>query len=411
MTLERLRIEKLVPGALGLSRLDGRVVLTPGVLPGELIEAEVSGRGAHLTGVLVEILEPSEGRCAEPENAPPTMDFGFATYAAQLEAKREFVRDSLIRIAKVEAEVLPVRPSPLEWQYRNGAQYLITPRGLAYRERKSHKPVIVRSDPLVCELISDGIADLDMRQLVPASEIAFRASLETGEVLATLVGLGAPAYYHEAREHLRDLGISGVSFAFASTEGRFRNGVKSLWGLEGILERYGKYDLTVTAHGFAQVNPGAAGELYAHCAELAGTGTSVLDLFGGSGGLAMHLTGNFEQVHVLEINTEAVERGRADAERLGLNVEFVRGDVTRMDNLTPDVITLDPPRAGLTEGALEMLAKLNAAKLVYVSCDPATWARDVARLVTRGYMLSHVQPWDFYPQTHHVEVVSLLERI
>jgi tRNA (uracil-5-)-methyltransferase/23S rRNA (uracil1939-C5)-methyltransferase len=300
--------------------------------------------------------------------------------------------------------------SPLEWAYRNNAQYLVTSRGLAYRERGSHTPAIVRNDPLVTELIADGLGSLDPAELEPSSEIAFRASVESGEVHACLIGLGKPRDYYAAREHLRDLGVNGVSFAFASLEGRFYSGVHHLWGKKLLLERYGDITLSVNAHGFAQVNPLAAGELYRHAATLAGTGADALDLYGGSGGLAFHLKPHFAAVTVLEISPESIARGQADAARLGLPVHFVRGDATNLRDLPADVISLDPPRAGLSAEALEAVGQSVAQRLVYVSCDPATWARDVARLTRYGFALQQVQPWDFYPQTHHVEVLSLLER-
>jgi tRNA/tmRNA/rRNA uracil-C5-methylase (TrmA/RlmC/RlmD family) len=114
---------------------------------------------------------------------------------------------------------------------------------------------------------------------------------------------------------------------------------------------------------------------------------------------------------VLEISAEAVARGQADAERLGLtNVDFVRGDARSLGDLRPEVVALDPPRAGLGPEALAALLEAGPRRIVYVSCDPATWARDVGRLAAGGYRLEAVEPWDFYPQTSHVEVLSLLER-
>ncbi|HEX2863019.1 MAG TPA: class I SAM-dependent RNA methyltransferase, partial [Deinococcales bacterium] len=167
----------------------------------------------------------------------------------------------------------------------------------------------------------------------------------------------------------------------------------------------------VTATGFAQVNPPAAGGLYERAAELAGTGGLAVDLYGGSGGIGFHLAAGFERVTVLEINAAAVERGQADAARLDLgNVDFLRGDATRLGGLRPDVVTVDPPRAGLSPEVLAAVAACGASRVVLVSCDPATWARDAAALAGAGFRLRSVQPFDFYPQTSHVEVLSLLER-
>ncbi len=407
----RLRIEKLVPGGLGLARLeDGRIALVRGGLPGELVEASLRTYKGKLDGAVSQVLEPSEHRVDVPRSSPPTMDLAHANYATQLEIKRGFVLDALKRIGKLEADVSPTHPSPQEWRYRNGAQYLVTPKGLGYRRPGSNDPFIVREDPLVTELIADGISDIDPEMLEPATEIAFRASLETGEVLACLIGVGKTRDYFNAREHLRELGIMGVDFAFASLEGRFRDGFTHLWGQERIQERYGDHLMSINAASFAQVNPAATGELYKRAAEIAGKGSSALDVYGGAGGLAFHLAPDFELVTVLEVNQEAVDRGRADAGRLGLtNVGFIAGDAARMVKLESDLVALDPPRAGLSDVALEALLKLRPARLLYLSCDPATWARDVGKLVRDGgYRLEVVEPWDFYPQTSHVEVLSYL---
>ena len=173
MNLERVRIEKMVSGALGLARVDGQVVLLAGALPGELVMARVIARKGRLEGEVETVLEPSPGRVSLPRGAPPTMDFGFADYATQLTCKQNIVQDSLERIGKLEFEVLPTSPSPLEWRYRNTAQYMVTPLGLAYRERASHDAKVIRDDPLVTEFISGGIQDLDLRLLEQLQKLLF----------------------------------------------------------------------------------------------------------------------------------------------------------------------------------------------------------------------------------------------
>lgn len=407
-----VRVERLVPGGLGLAFVDGRTALVRGALPGEVVRAELRARGKVLDGKVLEVLERSPDRVPLPPGAPPTVDLGHADYAAQLRFKRGFVEDSLRRIGRLEAEVLPCRPSPREWAYRTAAQYLVTPGGVAYRGRGSHRPVRVEADPLVVEAIANGLPDLEPARLAPAAEVAFRASLLAGEVLVALIGEGGEDEFAGAVEHLRELGASGVSLAGPSEEGRFRGATLHVAGEETLLERFGRLDLSVSVTGFAQVNPPAAAELFARAAELAGSGSTALDLFGGAGALGAHLAAGFRAVTVVEINPEAVARGRADAGRLGLtNLNFVRADasVLRWEGGV-DLVSLDPPRAGLGPEALERVLGLAPARILYVSCDPATWARDAARLVEGGYRLAHVQPWDFYPQTSHVEVLSLLER-
>jgi 23S rRNA (uracil1939-C5)-methyltransferase len=406
-----LTIEKIVSGGYGLARTARGVALVAGALPGEVVQAQLQAKKGRLEGRVTKVLEASPERVPFSRDAPPTANLIHASYEAQLGYKRAFVVESLERIGKLEAEVLPTHPSPAQWHYRNGAQYVVTGAGVGYRQPGTHRAQLIRTDPLTTESISDGLRDLEGDKLEPSGEIAFRASLETGEVLACLIGLGKARQYYDARKHLEELGVSGVSFAFATLEGRFRAGVTNLWGTEVILEKYGDYLLSVNASSFAQVNPAATGELYKAAVQLVGTGSRVVDLYGGSGGLAFHLAQSFDQVTVVEINEDAVNRGEADAQRLGIErVQFQRGDAAQITHLEAELISVDPPRAGLSPEALEVVLNADAPKILYVSCDPSTWARDVAKLVAGGYGLTHVQPWDFYPQTSHVEVLSLLER-
>lgn len=338
----------------------------------------------------------------------PTLNFAHATYGAQLRFKRGIVQEALTRIAKIDGEVGETVPSPREWAYRNTAQYLVTGGRLAYREREGHAPVFVDEDPLVIEPLAEFIARLDVSRLWPARELVLRGSSRSGEVLAALVGEGAPKAFGRAVDALLGAGAVGVSLAPPAGR-RFGRGAALLAGEPTVLERYGAYDLSVAATGFAQVNPLAAGELYRAAAGLAGTGGRALDLYGGAGGLGLHLAPQYREVTVLDVAEEALRRGEADAARLGFShLRFVRGSAARAPNA--DTIVVDPPRAGLDLEARAALHHNTASRLVYVSCEESTWARDVGELVRGGWDLRHVTPHDFYPQTSHVEVLSLLTR-
>ncbi len=414
MSLE-LRIEKIVPRGLGLARQDGRVYLVAGALPEELVEAEAINK---TEAKLLRVLEASPNRVAPPNNAPPTLDLAHANYAAQLKYKQSFVQETLARIGKIEFDVAATQPSPKQWNYRNGAQYLITTNGLAYRERGTHQAQTLRQDPLVGENINQLIANLNAQPMLNAHEIVLRQSFSTHQILACIVGEERNTSKHTHAE-LKDLGVVGLSAAEASEDGRFRGGVRQLWGETNILETYGQHALSINATAFAQVNPSATSNLYKRAAELVSELKSeteknrALDLYGGAGGLAFHIAKYFTRTTILEISPEAVRRGTRDAKRLGFtNLEFVRGDASQADELPkPNFISLDPPRNGLNKETLQTLLNIKPKNILYVSCDPATWARDVGELSRNGYALRVVEPWDFYPQTSHVEVLSLLELV
>ncbi|SMB90523.1 class I SAM-dependent RNA methyltransferase [Deinococcus hopiensis] len=403
-----LEIEKLVAGGLGLSRDGSGVVLVRGALPGERVVARVrAGRGVR-QGLTQEVLHPSPDRVDAPDL--PTADLAHAAYPAQLAYKRGFVEEALTRIAKLRAPVAETVPSPHEWHYRNAAQYLVTPGGLAYRERRGHGPLVVGEDPLVMEAIRTLVDRLDPEQLDPATEVAFRASRLTGEVVAAVIGAGEPKVFLRASDHLMDAGVVGVSLAQPSGK-RFGAGVRLIAGESEIQEQFGRVQVGVSATGFAQVNPEAAGLAYIRAAELAGSGMHAVDLYGGSGAIGRHLAPNFTRVTVLDSSPEALSRGRQAVAVSGeRNVSYRQGDAARFSELGTDVIVVDPPRAGLEQEARDHIHASTADRLVYVSCDPATWARDVGDLTRRGWRLGAVLPHDFYPQTSHVEVVSVLDR-
>jgi 23S rRNA (uracil1939-C5)-methyltransferase len=413
-TMMELKIEKIVAGGLGLSRSEAGVVLVRGALPGETVRAEVRpGKGVQ-QGVAREVLSASPDRVEAPEL--PTTDLAHASYEAQLRYKREFVQEALSRIAKLSAEqvaaVAETVPSPRQWAYRNTAQYLVTPGGLAYRERRSNSALPTQSDPLIMEAIAKVIRVLDVSKLEGVQEISLRGSRLTGEVVATLIGPGEPRSYLKAADELLDCGVVGVSLA-APAGRRFSAGVQLVAGESEILEQYGEVQVSVSASGFAQINPEAAGLAYVSAARLAGNGPMAVDLYGGSGAIGRHMAPNFGRVVVLDTDFDALARGRHDIRTAGTrNMTYRDGDAAQLyhSSLQAGVIVVDPPRVGLSDMARDAVQASSALKLVYVSCDPATWARDVGDLVKRGWTLGQVTPHDFYPQTSHVEVVSVLTR-
>ncbi|AZI43393.1 class I SAM-dependent RNA methyltransferase [Deinococcus psychrotolerans] len=424
--LKVLDIEKVVAGGLGLARDEDGVVLVRGALGGEQVEAQVQAARGVRQGRVVRVLRPSPDRVDAPDL--PTADLAHAHYSAQLRIKRELVEEALSRIAKLDHPVADTVPSPREWHYRNGAQYLVTPSGLAYRERRGQGMWRLGGgqDPLVMDAVQAVLDQLDPERLDPAHEIAFRSSRQTGEVVASLIGVGQPGRFLRAAHHLLDVGVVGVSLAGAAQR-RFTAGVQLIAGEGSVQEKLGEVQVSLSAVGFAQVNPEAAGQAYRMAAQLAGSsavsdenagldGSSMadknktaLDLYGGSGAIGRHLARTFGKVIVLDTSSEALRRGQSDVRQSGeKNVVFRRDDAAALPNA--DAIVVDPPRAGLSSEARDAIDDNTANTLVYVSCDPATWARDVGDLVRRGWILGEVVPHDFYPQTSHVEVVSKLTR-
>lgn len=408
-----LTLERMVHGGACLARLpDGRVALVDGGVPGERVRVELEVRKGVARGTLVEVVEPSADRVAAP--AHPGLDLGHVRYERQLELKRAIVEDALRRALGGDAVPIPeVRAAPAVWGYRAAVQPAVAPGGLGYRRRASDVAVVLDEDPTAnagarCgwELARERVADAD-----GVHELAIRGDAGGDVLLALVAGVPERDLLDLAHALVR-AGARGVGYARFDPRGRFRSGSSRLAGARTMLQRFGRFAMTVNATSFAQPNPEAAGALFEEAAAWLGGGRHAWELFAGGGAIAFHLAEGFERVTAVEIDRASVARGEADAARLGLaNVTFVRSDARAAPLPSDaDVVVVDPPRAGLAAGLRAALAEEGPPRLLYVSCDAATWARDAAELTRAGYRLARVLPFDFYPHTHHVEVLSLLER-
>lgn len=406
-----LTLERMIHGGRALGRLpDGRVALVRGGLPGERVAATLDARRGVLQGEVAEVLEASPDRLPAP--AHPGLDYGFIRYARQLELKRDAAQDALERARAPELELAAVTPSPQRRGYRNTVQPVATRAGLGYRRPGSHEVVVLDEDPTANAAIRTfwpRWAGLEAPKGV--REVVLRGN-EQGELLAALVATASARSLLGFAHALLLEGVSGVAYARHDPRGRFRSGSERLAGARSILARYGRFSLEVTAQSFAQPNPEAAARLYARLAELAPGGETALDLYAGSGVIGMHLLGRYARVLAFEIDRGSVARGQRDAARLGLaGLEFVRADARALElPKGADLVTLDPPRAGLSQTLRETLSASDVPALLYVSCDVASWARDVADLAWRGWRVARAEPFDFYPHTHHLELLSLLLR-
>ena len=317
--------------------------------------------------------------------------------------------EALERIAKVAFPLSPIRPSPRALGYRTAAQYARHPLGgLAYRLPESQGLARVEEDPLLAEPLAFAFALLKTWPL-PVEEVALRGSLLEGKVLLGLIGGSPEALKRPAKALVRE-GFAGVVWAEPSPRGRFRGRVRPLEGKTTLLEAFGPITATVSLESFAQVNPLAAGPLLEEARDLVQGEGRALELYAGSGLLSLLLAPRFQEVVALEISKEAVRRGERDKARLGIgNVRFHRGDAREAPRFGRfDLVVLDPPRAGLSPEVRAYLLQSRPQEVLYMACDPATWARDVGELVRGGYQLTFARPYDFFPFTHHVEVLSLL---
>lgn len=444
--LLELDISALVSDGQGLGRVSGVVVLVADALPGQTVRARVDRVKKSLAeATLVQVLKPSPD-----EQEPPCPHAGRCggcswqslAYPRQLAWKERIVRDALERVGKIpDPPVLPILASPQEWGYRNKMEFAFGPaedggpgggkKRLGLRERGSRALVEVTDcrlqSPLTMRILSAvrRLAGTSFRDL-PARFLVVREPQAGGCFVELIAGPGCAAsagagFASALRAAVPE--ISGFALSERAAPSDVAYGERTLYAEGGTLEEsLGPVRLSLGHNAFFQVNTPAAGLLYAEAAKFAALRTSdhpvLWDVYGGVGSIGLYLAhaGGVQVVGVEEM-PGAVRLARANAKACGLKAYRVeQGDAKSvLGRLVkvgprPDVVVVDPPRAGLEALVARQIAEAAPARLVYVSCNPATLARDVARLAP-SFRLSAVRPVDLFPQTPHVEAVALLERV
>ncbi len=410
-----VKLEKLTYGGDALGRLpDGRAVFVPFTLPGETVRIRsVDEKRGHVRAELVEVLEPSAERIT-----PRCRHFGVCggchyqhlPYPAQLTAKTEILRDQLTRIGKIEhPPVKQIVPSATEWNYRNHIQFHLTPFGkLGYIDAHSRSVIPISE----CHLLEP-----PLNALWPALEFdpglgLERVSLRLGmdEQAMLVLESASPAMPGlELEADLSVVHLVGDHVVVMAGDDhlimKVNDGVKG-----GVNDRL----FHVSAASFFQVNTGLAGKMVAHLlAHLpVPPGAVLLDVYCGVGLFSAYFAPRVGGLIGIESSPSACEDFTANLDEFE-HIELYQApaeDVLPTLDGKPDVIILDPPRLGLEKHALDALLALGPASIAYVSCDPSTLARDAARLITGGYRLVQVTPFDLFPQTFHIESISIFEK-
>lgn len=442
-----LEIDNLAGGGEGVGRWQGRAVFVPGALPGERVRARVARvKKSFARGELEEVLAPAASRI-DPECRDYIScggcDLQHLDYDAQLACKRQVVSDVLARIGKITAvPVHPVLGMPNPWHYRNKVHLQVGgERGnvtLGFFAPGSHRLVTGAGD---CRLVNKQLNEvavlleelLNRYRVEPyhwkkrrglLRHVVLRIGESTGEVMAVLVT--SPGEWEAGRELAREL-----TDRCPQTVSVVRNvntkprqvvlGDKNLVlaGQKFISDRLGGLTFRLSANSFYQVNSYQAERLYEVARKYAGlTGNeTVIDAYCGIGTITLYLAGSSLRV----VGLESVPGAVADAEEnAGLNnidnVEFRTGRVEKLlpalarEGLQPGVVVLDPPRAGCDKEVLTAISRMKVPRVVYVSCNPATLARDLGRMKDLGYEVKEVQPVDMFPWTGHVECIILIKR-
>jgi len=453
----KVKVERLAPEGEALARAEGssRVVFVPHGVPGDRLEVELTEtKSSFARGRIQKVLEPSPARILppcklhfDPSRPGPACggcDWQQMAYDTQLAQKREIVLDCLRRIAKLpDVPVDAVLPSPRDWAYRNKVQI---PFGKGAEGKViagfyavgSHRIVDFEACPVQPDLsvqLALKVKQLAQRWNWPIYEEDRRAGWlrhlfvrtnEAGQALAAIVSTSdAFPKRAETEKELRDAFPRLIGF-WQNVQAEKTSVIlgpkwRHLWGAKQIEEKVGPYSFLVSPGAFLQVNTGAAGVLYDAAAEALGHGGRrfelALDLYCGTGTLTLWAARAARRVIGVEENRDAVRDAWANAERNG--VKNVRFSVGRVESILPKLrrdmtgdmaVLVDPPRAGCSVPVLRALTNPAVKRLVYVSCNPATFGRDAAYLVKAGFKLGRVQPVDLFPQTSHVELVGRFDR-
>jgi 23S rRNA (uracil1939-C5)-methyltransferase len=432
----QLTIDKLVYGGDGLARLPadehgrGKAVFVPFVLPDETVEATlVEKRPGFARASADQILQPApqriEPRCPYFQRCGGC-HYQHTNYEHQMEIKAEILKENLRRIAKLELEQeLIVHPSP-PWNYRNRSRLKIRTEpefALGYFQFNSHELLPVEECPISSPLINQAIAEFWKlgragQITVGMQEVEFFANREDDRLLVTLYcepGLSQAATNQLAQQIQQALPqTAGVVVFRASPEA-----TKQMLAKPGKIASTGAGELSyaaeraayrVSAGAFFQVNRHLIEELVTLVTEHA-EGELALDLYAGVGLFSVPLTRRFAQVIAVESSQIAHADLRHNAPA---NVKAVRVTAEQYlreaGKLRADLVVVDPPRIGLGERVTRDLMRLGVPQITYVSCDPATLARDLGHLLSGGYRVEQAHLIDLFPQTYHLESVFHLAR-
>ena len=446
-----LRIERLSSDGSGVAHsADGEAVFVPGTAPGDEARVRiVKDCGRYAFGILDELLTPSPDRI--PVDCPVAGPCGGCSlrhldYAAELRAKQESVLDAFRRIGGLEVPVLDILPSPDVDRYRNKVQFPvgIDKNGvpcIGFYAGRTHRIVPCpdcKLQPSVLNEIGNALCAFFAQQGIrPYDEqsgkglvrhIFLRRGAHSGQIMVCLVCTRAKLPHAEQLCTALRGQFPAISTILLNVNAKNTNVILGsenhiLYGPGYIEDTLCGVPVRLGPLSFYQVNTLAAERLYGVAAQYAQLtpDDTLLDLYCGMGTIGLSMAGQCRELIGVEIVPEAIESAKANAARMGEAVaaksRFFCADAGQAatqlaaEGLHPDIVMLDPPRKGCDEATLSAVVRMAPRRVVYVSCNPATAARDAAWLEQNGYHAEKVQPMDLFPRTKHCECITALTRM
>ena len=440
----KLNIEAVTSEGSGVGHYEGIAVFVRGAVPGDEIIAhiiKVSGR--YCIGIIKELLSPSKSRIESDCGASDKCggcSFRNMTYDEELKYKRQRVIDAVQRIGHLEVDVNNVIGADSVDAYRNKAQYpVLIENGeliAGFYAYKSHRIIPCAGCKLqnaaFDKCLSAFATWVKTAEISSYSEetgrgllrhIYLRIAEATGEIMACAVinGDSLPMKEVLIDELCKIDGIKSICFNVNKEKSNVILGDKTVtvWGSETISDVLLDKRFEISPNSFYQVNHNQCEKLYTIAADYAGlTGSeTVVDLYCGAGTIGLTMADRAERIFGIEIVPQAIENARRNAEINGINnAEFFCGDALdgakelEKRKIGADVVILDPPRKGCDSALFDVIERMSPKKIVYVSCDSSTLARDLAILDEKGYEAQEITPVDMFPRTPHVECVVLMSR-
>ncbi len=445
-------IDSLSSDGNGIARIDGRVVFVPSAAVGDVLLVKIVKQAkSHAFARVEEIITPSTDRIAEDcpiAKSCGGCDFRHLTYDAELLAKRQFVADALLRIGHITADVENTLPSPDTMRYRNKVQVPLAPSNdggitMGFYAKRSHriisnKDCLLQSHRMNTLLLHVGkllqnmhLSAYDERTKKGLlRHICLRKSEKSDDILLCLVVTSfdfGKDQDNKKHEFIRDVisefpEVKTIILNKNSADTNVIYGKESMpiYGDGYINDCISGVPVKLNEHTFSQVNTPAAEGLFALAQKLANPhkNSVLLDLYCGTGVIGLSMAGICKELIGVEIVPAAIESAKQNASAMGLsNTRFLCADAGKAahklaeEGIKPDIVMVDPPRKGMDAPAISAVLKMAPQKIVMISCNAATMARDVAIFTENGYSLDSVHPADLFPRTKHVEAVCLLSKL
>ncbi len=439
-----LNIDALTSEGSGVGRYNGLAVFVRGTAPGDKIEAHIIKRSKnYAVGIVNKII--SSGASRIESDCPYSKrcggcSFRHISYDEELKYKKNRVQEALTRIGGIDVKVDEIIAADSVNGYRNKAQYPVSVSDskmlagfYAYKSHRIIPCVDCRLQPVEFEAVLNGFSKWVEECNISSYDentgngylrhIYIRKAFETGELMAcAVVNSNSVRHADTLVRYLTEIkGMAGICFNFNTENSNVVLGNKTVtvWGRDYICDILLGKKFVISPHSFYQVNHSQCERLYAKAAELAELkgGEVMLDLYCGVGTIGLTMADRVKKLIGIEIVPEAIENARLNAKLNDIdNAEFICADapkgaeILKKQGINPNVIILDPPRKGCGKELFDTVEQMSPEKIVYISCDPATLARDLAILKEKNYIAQRVTAVDMFPRTPHVETVCLLSR-